>query len=433
MQYQIGLVWLLAALSSIASGQEEAKRLKGKWTIEQKLAQLFITVDSLYDDSYPYQPGFIIEGRSKDEANANESRGGRAALPILDVRQGIPDQLGLPFPQTIALQSITDTVWVDSLIHHTELYSQMLGYGGIFVTQPNLHLSTKLETQLYFSVDSPRVYTKIQVVPFPANILKQIHYREWEKVQINADKPHYPADFIGFRFGDENWLTGSAALEVSFEEMLHDKVLFYTSQFSTDHQKLVRIVKDRLMEVDLIHQRMDELIALKEKVHLVSDSVSLVQRQREQMVLRLAAMRQSTIAFERTPLLPINRVDSVSISVWDIRMSPDQTFMEKARFYHPGIDSLRQAKPTDLVLVLSDSPTQLELAVKGLPASSTGMGSRKILLAIGTNHFACKESILKQFDAVVIVHEKCPYEWCLLAQTLFGGCPLKDNTCFRSR
>lgn len=425
MVYRFGLVILLIVVITTVRGQDDTRRINDDLSIEQKLAQLFITVDSLYDTSYDFQPGFFIKtngntGSFKDQSISN-------AFPILDVRQGIQDHLGLPFPQTIALQSIKDSIFVDSLIQYTELYSKNRGYGGLLGTLPLSHQSHKLETHLYFSVDSPAIYQKLRVVPFPTNILKQIQYLEWEKVQINANRPHYPAEWLGIQLRDEYWLNGAEALEVSFEDMLDQKTVFYTNQFSEDHQKLVRIYKNRLMDRDLINQRTSELISLKKAAALASDSVSLENRQREQMVMRLLAMRKSAIAFERTALLPIKRIDSVSISVWDIRLAKDQTFIERARFYHPGIDSLRQAKPTDLILVLSDSPNQLESAVKSLSSSSTGMGSPKVLLAIGTDHLACDESVLKQFDAIIVVHEKCPYEWCLLAQTLFGGVAIEGQ------
>ncbi|MBI9060794.1 MAG: serine hydrolase [Marinilabiliaceae bacterium] len=419
MGYRFGLVTLLLVVVTAVRGQENTRRFNDDLSIGQKLAQLFITVDSLYDTSYSFQPGFLIE--TKGNAGALKDKSFHNAFPVLDVRHGIQDQLGLPFPQTMALQSINDSLFVDSLIQHTVLYSKNMGYGGLFGTLPLSHRSPKLETHLHFSVDSPAVSKKLRVVPFPANILKQIQYLELDKVQINANLPHYPFEWLGIPFRDGYWLNGTGALEVSFEDMLDQKTVFYTDQFSEDHQKLVRIYKSRLMDADLINQRSEELIALKTSAALAADSVSLENRQREQMVLRLLAMRKSAIAFERKALLPIKRVDSVSISVWDIRLAKDRTFMERARFYHPGIDSLRQAKPTDLIFVLSDSPYQLEAAVNSLSSSSTAMGSQKILLAIGTEHLACDENVLKQFDAIIVVHEKCPYEWCLLAQTLFGG------------
>jgi len=419
MGYRFGLIILFFVVVAAVRGQEDRQHVKDDFSIEQKLAQLFITVDSLYDASYSFQPGFLIN--TKGDAGNFQDDSTRNAWPILDVRQGIQDQLGLPFPQTIALQSIKDSLFVDSLVQATVLYGTNMGYGGLLGTLPLSHQSHQLETHLYFSVDSPAVRKKYKVLPFPTNILKQIQYLEWEKVQINANLPHYPDDWLGIHFRDAYWLNGTGALEVSFEEMLDQKTVFYTSHFREDHQKLVRIYKNRVMDVDLINQRTDELIALKAGAALATDSISLENRQREQMVMRLMAMRKSVIAFERTALLPIERVDSVSISVWDIRLAKDQTFIQRAKFYHPGIDTLRQAKPTDLILVLSDSPDQLEAAVNSLSSSSTGMGSKKVLLALGTDHLNCDERVLKQFEAVVVVHEKCPYGWCLLAQAIFGG------------
>nr|WP_319398120.1 serine hydrolase [uncultured Carboxylicivirga sp.] len=376
---------------------------------KQKIASLFVVSVDRVNANSEYRPGYILTNDKTKFKKQNQRENSRY---IIDLREGLRDDLVYSFPSRELLSNITVPGFIDSLNKVTLRYETQLGADGIMVHNSNgINTVTILTDSSYHSKD-------FQVVAFPKVIKKKIPLRGFD------DEWGYSG---GYSYRKSDWLlsqlfnwNGNYSLNLTFEELLDKGVLFYTENFEVDFNRLVRVYENNLLEVD-------SKIEQKYKVDRVvlNDSIiakNLLHYRQEQVGLRLAAFRNTIALYQKKQIFPIIYVDSICGLISDFRIRKNNDFSNRARFYASNLDvQFDTTKNYNFFIALCDNQEELITISEEIRTNPNLAKVNKVLVTKGLGESFFNSTLLSSFDAILVANDEPELNWDLLAQALFNA------------
>lgn len=379
----------------------------GEDSLEWKLAQLFVVDADNISTSY-ILPAYVINKQLPIKKVDS-----KYPTQIIDCRNAGVDTLSIPYPSSLILNSINDKQFVDSFNVQFLNYCFKQSLSGTIIYDKDQI------TSMYLINDSLLNFSKLEIYTFPQDLLSLLSPRSELDYVITGPKTIFPAPYpeIGNMYSLENITLG-----MSFEELLQRDILFYTNNFESDHKKLVRIFKNKLIDESVLNKALE---ARKKRNRLecakivIEESGELLDQQK---VLRYEAYMQSISIYTRDSTLKNKRIFYSKGCVRDFRKIKDAAFMERVKYYQPNLSLGHEILSDDgVTIMLCDSPDSLIAITEELRLTPRHDELYKILMVSGQSASFFNSSLMQSFDAILIAEKECYKPWDLMAQGLFGG------------
>jgi len=396
--YLLAIIWAIFVLP--VSGLSRADTIMGRLSLEEKVDMLFV----------------VPQGRMhKDSVKVGNTS--YVDYAVFDTRPGDPNCSYLPLPSQQTVLSLRDQRLKKRLTNGALQYYIEKGYDGVVVPDISIGLS-----RIYIGNDAVEIDNYIQVMVFPCDLFNNLI----ANVDANADDRLYEeASFFNHvKLPSLNIWQNKVDYGISFNDILDHDILFWDTNEVNCRQQLINAFKYGPLDEHILDKRIERLLNYEVQMTSQVEKEALMQTQIKD---RYSAFKSSISIYQRSRMLPIRRVDTLSASITDRRRNVDDVFYNKASYYQPNIKQKNKAAYLQITLCDNEYALRYDLRRKRQPFTSKKHFN--VLVYAGSLSKRMMEQ-LGVYDAVVIMPEKIKDSWSLLAQAIYGGIEVNGKHVF---
>jgi len=365
-------------------------------TIQEKVSMLFVQQSDVNADS-------LCLG-------VKES----SRISLFDARYGFQDSLALPFPNKNTLIANSDKSLSEALALSALFAFKDEGYDGILITENENKL-----TQLAFNADDICEEASFRVIDFPCNALisKMAEFRASKK-----QKKHKYGD--AFSLGKMDLINSIDSLKVDVSYLLHEKILFWDSKENGCQAHLLYAIANGIIKESDLDAAIKRLMISK---MANSDNKQFSNAGAAELKHRYKAYQNSISIWQKSQLLPIKHLDTLSVKITNYSQSDSQQFNKRVSYYHPKVSFDKGMANMHMVLFDDKDSLRLNLNKAPLTSSETQVN---LLVYIGEMDRDLLSQIGLHFDVLVTMPELIEPSWDMLAQAIYSGFAVNGGSAY---
>ena len=316
-------------------------------SLKQRLSYLFVSKSEV--------------ARCGDKKGADDIKG-----KFVNISCSFNDHLELPFPGYEAVRCISNPSFTNFLFRNTCEFFALQGSKGILYKYPGKRCSGVYTNRI--AVISDKGFVEKDIAVFDGiPLLKTI-----DKVSEGNEKINFADDHYDFRYWIELFSKDTSYLQVSFEELLQKRFLFYTSDVDSSVGKIVRALSGNILDSSLVMRFAEEAFAFRQSlddVELKHDPKDIVAEQKrlrwKAWVMTMRVVQKDNVSTETSFML-----NNASYGILDKAGFFDGKYPN--RYTEPGFvvssDSLLPEKVNvhQLVITMADNDTLDSVTLKKL-------------------------------------------------------------------
>ncbi len=383
------LVFLIVfnALTLVAGDRIDS--LLNQLTIHQKINLLFIEQpDAAHLDSV------LVAGQTL----------------VFDTRMGVKDELALPYPNEQTIRAVTDPNLKKELFTSVLHTKRLLGYKAIIV--PDEH---KGVARLFAGDQtSTQAGYHFRVVDFPCELIERL-ISSGVSNRTNANKKG-SFDVKALGLPSFSIWSASDGIVVDLEQLMNFNFVFWRQEDTDCLQLFAKAVEMGFISEEGLNRKVRAL--LEELYSFEKETIRTVEAFND-LELRSMAYKKSIAIYQKKRLFPINRLDSVNISVSEATVTNPEEFRKKVEFYKGSLNDGNYDK--QLHFLLCDNDILLSKALDELEASSYDATIDYVLVYVSNIEQSKLRRAIQIVNAVVLMPEATKDAWSLAAQAVFSG------------
>ncbi|MCG8582790.1 MAG: serine hydrolase [Bacteroidales bacterium] len=381
--YILGL--LLLAVSASAFSLSRADTLLHQLSVEEKVAMLFVKVKN------SKEPDNVMVGNTQFDT-----------FSALNVKDGYTDDLALPFPNEETFRTISNYNTVSNLLSDAYSKAHISGYDGIVTYDKLANVS-----RLYVGHNSIADKRYNRIVNFPCELFDELLVKTVDEREESNPLNNMPAIAM--------WRP-SLKRQICFEDLLEQDILFWENKKKACYDDMVQAVYKGQIDEAKLDKRIRKLL----NHHLDFElNDSLVEDRKKQIVNRYNAYCNSITLYQRKLMFPVQRVDSLSLSINLCANSDVNDFTRLSKYYHPLVSE--KDSSAYVQLLVCDNAKLLAQELSKIEGAISTKSKYHALVFIGELDYRTYRRAAWLFDAIVVMPQAISESPKLLAEAIYGG------------